>query len=263
MRRFVLFANTALTVALVTAGAYGQGTRGAAPQPPPTAKARAPFDMTGYWVSMVTEDWRFRMITPPKGDYLGVPLNQEARSIADRWDPAKDEAAGEQCKSYGAANIMRVPARLHITWENDQTLKLETDAGMQTRLFYFGTPQGQGGTWQGISKASWEFDAGFGLPAERFDRGFGTQVRPQGGTMKAVTTRLRPGYLRKNGIPYSAEAVVTEYFDRVTEPNGDVYLVVTMTVEDPMYLSQPYMTSTSFRKQADAARWNPTPCTSR
>ena len=263
MRRFVLFANTALTVALVTAGAYGQGTRGAAPQPPPTAKARAPFDVTGYWVSMVTEDWRFRMITPPKGDYLGVPLNQEARSIADRWDPAKDEAAGEQCKSYGAANIMRVPARLHITWENDQTLKLETDAGMQTRLFYFGTPQGQGGTWQGISKASWEFDAGFGLPAERFDRGFGTQVRPQGGTMKVVTTRVRPGYLRKNGIPYSAEAVVTEYFDRVTEPNGDVYLVVTMTVEDPMYLSQPYMTSTSLRKQADAARWNPTPCTSR
>ena len=263
MRRFVLFAGTALTVALVTAGAYGQGARGAVPQPLPTAKARAPFDMTGYWVSMVTEDWRFRMITPPKGDYLGVPLNQEARSIADRWDPAKDEAAGEQCKSYGAANIMRVPARLHITWENDQTLKLETDAGMQTRLFYFGTPQGQGGTWQGISKASWEFDAGFGLPAERFDRGFGTQVRPQGGTMKVVTTRVRPGYLRKNGIPYSAEAVVTEYFDRVTEPNGDVYLVVTMTVEDPMYLSQPYMTSTSLRKQADAARWNPTPCTSR
>ena len=81
--------------------------------------------------------------------------------------------------------------------------------------------------------------------------------------MKAVTTRLRPGYLRKNGIPYSAEAVVTEYFDRVTEPNGDVYLVVTMTVEDPMYLSQPYMTSTSFRKQADAARWNPAACRAR
>src|SRR5437660_7325849 len=263
MRRFVLFASTAFAVALLTAGAYGQGTRGAAPQPAPTAKARAAFDMTGYWVSMVTEDWRFRMITPPKGDYAGVPLNEEGRRVADRWDPTRDEGAGEQCKSYGAGNIMRVPERLRITWENDQTLKLETDAGMQTRLFYFGTPQGQGGTWQGISKASWEFDAGFGLPAERFDRGFGTQVRPQGGTMKAVTTRLRPGYLRKNGIPYSAEAVVTEYFDRVTQPNGDVYLVVTMTVEDPMYLTQPYITSTSFRKQADAGRWNPRPCTAR
>src|SRR5437667_11151252 len=117
MRRFVLFASTALAVALVTAGAYGQGARGAAPQPPPTAKARAPFDMTGYWVSMVTEDWRFRMITPPKGDYLGVPLNQEARSIADRWDTEKEEADGEQFKSYGDANIMSVPGMVHIAIE--------------------------------------------------------------------------------------------------------------------------------------------------
>src|SRR5438094_631728 len=162
MRRFVLFASTAFAVALLTAGAYGQGTRGAAPQPAPTAKARAAFDMTGYWVSMVTEDWRFRMITPPKGDYLGVPLNQEARNIADRWDPAKDEAAGEQCKSYGAANIMRVPGRLHITWQDDQTIKLETDAGTQGRMFYFGAPEKQGEDWQGISKASWELTPALG-----------------------------------------------------------------------------------------------------
>src|SRR5437660_342169 len=263
MRRFVLFASTAFAVALLTAGAYGQGTRGAAPQPAPTAKARAAFDMTGYWVSMVTEDWRFRMITPPKGDYQGVPLNEEGRRTAERWDPTRDEAAGEQCKSYGAANIMRVPERLHITWDNDQTLKLETDAGTQTRLFYFGAPPAQGGTWQGVSKASWEFDAGFGFRAEQFDRGFGTRGRPPGGTLKVVTTKLKPGYLRKNGVPYSANAAVAEYYDRVTEPNGDVYLVVTTTVEDPVYLAQPYMTSTSFRKQADAARWNPTPCTSR
>ena len=263
MRSVVSFLSGALMGSLLAISASAQGTRGGAPQPPQTAKAGAPFDMTGYWVSMVTEDWRFRMITPPKGDYAGVPLNEEGRRVADRWDPTRDEAAGEQCRSYGAGNIMRVPERLHITWDNDQTMKVETDAGMQTRLFYFGTPQGQGGTWQGISKASWEFDAGFGLPAERFDRGFGTQVRPQGGTLKVITTRLRAGYLRKNGVPYSANTVVTEYFDRVTLPNGDVYLVVTMTVEDPMYLSQPYMTSTSFRKQADAARWNPTPCTSR
>src|SRR5437667_11207055 len=127
---------------------------------------------------------------------------------------------------------MRVPARLHITWEDDQTPKMETDAGTQTRFFYFGASQGEGANWQGVSKASWEFDAGFGLPAERFDRGFGTQVRPSGGALKVVTTRLKPGYLRKNGIPYSADAVVTEYYDRVTESNGVVYLVITTTVED-------------------------------
>src|SRR5881396_3664969 len=87
-----------------------------APPPPPNAKAAAPIDFTGQWVSVVTEDWRYRMITPPKGNYAGVPLNDAARKIADNWDPAKDEAAGAQCKAYGAANIMRVPARIRISW---------------------------------------------------------------------------------------------------------------------------------------------------
>jgi hypothetical protein len=248
----------------MTVGASGQrGQRGGGGAPPQAPKAGAPFDMTGYWVSMVTEDWRYRMFTPLKGEYQGIPLNAEGRRVADTWDPAKDEAAGEQCRSYGAANIMRVPERVHITWQDDQTLKLETDAGNQTRLFYFGIPNGQGGDWQGISKASWDFDSGFGVPAQRFDPQFGQFGKPAGGSLKVVTTRLKPGYLRKNGVPYSANAVMTEYYDRVTEPNGDTYLVVTITVEDPMYLAQPYMTSTSFRKQADASGWKPAPCKSR
>ena len=75
--------------------------RGAAP-PPPTARASAPIDLTGYWVAFVTEDWRFRMVTPPKGDYRGVPITKEALQIVNAWDPAADEAAGKQCKSYGA-----------------------------------------------------------------------------------------------------------------------------------------------------------------
>ncbi len=115
------------------AGGRGAGGRGnaAAAQTP---RSSAAIDMTGYWVSVVTEDWMFRMVTPPKGQYLGVPLNAAARRVADAWDPAKDEAAGEACKSYGAAALMRVPGRLHITWENDTTLKIETEAGTQTRL---------------------------------------------------------------------------------------------------------------------------------
>ncbi len=108
-------------------------------QPPAvtTAKASAPIDITGYWVAFVTEDWRFRMITPRKGDYQPVPLTPEARKIADAWDPAADEAAGNQCKSYGGAAIMRLAARFHITWQDDNTLKVESDYGMQTRLLHF------------------------------------------------------------------------------------------------------------------------------
>jgi hypothetical protein len=211
-------------------------------------------------VSVVTEDWRFRMVTPPKGNYGGVPLTAEGRRLADSWDPAKDEAAGEQCKSYGAAGLMRVPGHLHITWQDDNTLRIEADAGMQTRVFHFGgaqpaTPEGVSApediaaTWQGYSVAEWETAAaGRGKP---------------GGSLKVVTTRMRPGYLRKNGVPYSGNAVLTEHYDRITTPAGDDWLIVLTEVRDSQYLTQPFVTTTHFKKRPDAAGWNPEPCTAR
>src|ERR1051326_8142985 len=106
--------------------APGYAQRGGAAASPAAAKASAPVDLTGYWVALVTEDWRWRMVTPAKGDYPSIPLNAEGRRVAGAWDPAKDEAEGNQCKSYGAGNIMRQPGRLHITWENDNTLRVDT-----------------------------------------------------------------------------------------------------------------------------------------
>jgi len=116
---------------------HAQPGRGPA-TPPASAKAAAPVDLTGYWVSPVMEDYRWRMVTPLKGDAASVPINDAARKIVDAWDPAKDEAAGLACKAYGAPALMRIPGRLHITWQDDDTLKIETDAGTQTRLFHFG-----------------------------------------------------------------------------------------------------------------------------
>ena len=233
---------------IVAACAWGQG-RGPA-QPPRSPKDAALYDITGYWVSVVTEDWRFRMVTPPKGDYTGIALNAESRKIADAWDPAKDEAAGEQCKSYGAPAIMRVPGRLHITWQDDQTLKIEADAGQQTRLLHFDSAESGAGTWQGYSKAVWEM-----IPV-------GRGVTPVG-SLKVVTTRLKPGYLRKNGVPYSDRTMLTEYLDRINEPGGGAYLVITTTVEDPGYLAQPFLTSSHYRKQPDSSGWRPTTCSAR
>src|SRR5580692_5874767 len=188
-----------LGVACVMFAQFG----GPPPGPPRTGRTAAPEDVTGYWVSLVTEDWRYRMVTPAKGDYDGIPLNGAGRKLADAWDPAKDEAAGDQCKSYGAAAITRVPGRLHITWQDDMTLKVEADAGTQTRLFHFAGKPPQSGDlqWQGYSAASWDHQAGggFGPPGP-------------GGSLKVVTTKMKPGYLRKNGVPYGANAVVTEYF---------------------------------------------------
>jgi hypothetical protein len=243
--------RTGLLLVLTAAVVWAQ--RGPA-QPAATPQAAAPVDLTGYWVSVVTEDWRFRMVTPAKGDYASVPLNAEGRKVADTWDPAKDEAAGNQCKSYGAAALMRVPGRVHITWESDNTLRVDTDAGTQTRMFHFGgqPPQGGEAQLQGHSAAQWEVAGGRGA------RG-----TAQGGSLKVVTTRMRPGYLRKNGVPYSGNAVLTEYYARTIEPNGDSWLIVTTIVEDPQYLQQPFITSTHFKKQADASGWNPTPCTAK
>src|SRR5262249_30277198 len=148
-------------------------------------------------------------------------------------DPAKDEAAGNQCKAYAAPAIMRVPGRLHITWQDENTLKIETDAGTQTRLFHFdGKPApNMEPTWQGYSAASWEKPLrGTGLPLAALGA---TREGTRGRSLEVLTTHLKPGYLRKNGAPYSDKAVLTEYYDLSKERNGDTWFVVTTVVDDP------------------------------
>jgi hypothetical protein len=247
--------NRAVSVSLVVGGFFAAFVSLASAQ-----RAMAPYDFTGYWVSVVTEDWRWRMVTPAKGDYASVPLNAEAERVANTWDPARDEAAGEQCRSYGAPAIMRVPGRLHITWQDDTTLRVDTDAGTQTRLFQFGrapNPPSSSdtgtGSWQGTSIALWESGGG----------GRRGAAPVLGGSLKVVTTGMRPGYLRKNGVPYSANAIVTEYFNGTHEDNGDAWLIVTTVVQDPRYLNGRFFTSSHFKKLPDASGWKPTPCTGR
>jgi|SRR5215831_178231 len=248
------FAATIVLLAAVIASAQ----RGGPPQPPPTPRAQAAFDITGYWVSLVNEDWRYRMATPSKGDYAGVPLNGPGRQAADAWDPAKDEAAGESCRAYGAAAVMRQPGRLHIEWTGDDAISVETDAGTQTRALAFRSPRVTAGSWQGVSVASW--DRGDSPMARG---GFFPGAVARGGSLRVVTTNMKAGYLRKNGVPYSADAVMTEYFDRFDLPNGDALLVVSTELVDPAYLVSPFWTSTHFKKQPDAAGWSPRPCSAR
>jgi hypothetical protein len=263
-----LFARCVPVLALVVGSlalvprAGAQGRAGQAAAPPPTARAAAPIDLTGYWVSIVTEDWRWRMVPPAKGDYQSVPISAEGKRMADLWDPAKDEAAGEQCRSYGAAGIMRVPGRLRISWLDDNTLKVETDAGMQTRLLHFGAWKPAGGKpgWQGDSAAEWEpAGPGSDATATAGDK----PAQPKFGTLKVVTTNMRPGYLRKNGIPYGAKATMTEYWDLHRARNGDQWLVVTTLIDDPVYLQIQWVTSPNFKREADGSKWDPTPCSAR
>jgi hypothetical protein len=231
--------------------AQGRGG-GAGAQAPQSARAAAPRDFTGYWVAVVTEHWHLRMRMPPKGDYSMLPLNAEARKIADAWDPARDRADGGECRAYGAPGLMKIPGRLHIHWVDDNTLQVDADSGTQTRRFRFGNAQVPAGTaadWQGYSVATW---GGRGV------RGRGAPA-PQN-HLRVVTTNLRPGYLRKNGVPYSENARLEEFFETFTEPNGDTWLVVTSIVTDPRYLTQPYAVTYPFKKIPDRQGWDPTPC---
>jgi hypothetical protein len=210
------------------------------------------------------EDYRWRMVTPLKGDAASVPINDAARKVVDSWDPAKDEAAGLACKAYGAPALMRIPGRLHITWQDDNTLKIETDAGTQMRLFHFGgaAPNNAEPSWQGYSAARW--DPGVGpAPGGLGFVGTANRVGTKSRTLEVVTTNLRPGYLRKNGVPYSARTTLTEYYDRFTEPKGAEWFTITTIVTDPEYLAVPFVTTTDFRKEPDGSRFSPSPCAAR
>jgi hypothetical protein len=245
-----------------------EAQRGGAPAPPRAPRAGAPVDLTGYWVSIVTQDWRWRMVTPAKGDYGGVQMTPAARKIADAWDPARDEAAGEQCKSYGAPALMAVPGRLHITWQDDSTLKVDADAGTQTRLLRFGkvdTPADAPRTWQGVSQAQWLTPRpNVPLQLRPADRTADTPpIRPSGGSLQVVTRNLRTGYLRKNGVPYSENAVLTEHWDYYKRPNGEEWLTITTQLEDSEYLPNVRLTAPIFRKEPNGSKWDPTPCSAR
>jgi hypothetical protein len=233
-----------VTLLALTSSPHAQ--RGQGPPAPTTARAAAAIDLTGTWVSVISEDWWLRMVTPPKGVYTHLVLTPAARKAADAWDPARDEAAGEQCKGYGAAAITRLPGRIRISWQDENTLKLEFEAGNQVRLLRFGaaSPPAAEPSWQGVSVAEWKY----------------TAVPPRSGELKVVTNRLRAGYLRKNGVPYSANATVTEFFHRITAPDGDAWLTIISEVADRENFPLPIVLSSHFKKLPDGAEFTPEPC---
>ena len=248
---------------------------------PITPHAQAPIDVTGNWVSVISEDWRWRMVTPAKGDFQSIPVTPVAQKIADAWDAAMDEAAGEQCRGYGLPGLMRLPTRLRISWADDQTLKVDADTGTQTRLLHFANTSASGQTsWQGDSQATWEMAGGTGgfpglppgasppaglalPPGGRGGPGQGNAALRRYGNLKVVTRNLRPGYLRKNGVPFSANATVREYWDLYQTPSGDWWLIVNLIVNDPLYLQTDWITSLNFKKEPDGSKWDPTPCSAK
>jgi len=269
----------------------GRGQGAAPPAQLQTGQQAALIDLTGYWVSVVDEDWRFRMMTPPKGDYAQVPLNAAGRRIADQFDPSQYGGAKYQtsqiidCRAYGGAGLMHMPTRLHITWDSPEVLKIETDWGVQTRRLHFtpGKPFGDvdqalrngelGGSHgaastQGYSVAVWEqpfrFNQSFfqrNAPARGGGLGNNrTGEGQEGGNLGVVTTDLSPGWLRRNGVPYSSRTRLVEHFMTFQDPTGKDWFTVTTEVVDPEYLNTAFYISSEFQKEPDGSKWAPHPC---
>ena len=246
-------------------GAAGGPAAGGPPPPPPTAKAQAPFDLDGYWVSLITEAWHYRMIVPGPSDYDEIPLSLEGKLAADKFNASAEEAAGGACKAYGAPVIMWTPGRLHISWANDETLRVDTDAGQQTRLLKFkptDEDKAAAPSLQGLTTAEWVMH-GVGPPGGRRPPAAGPPG-PRYGYIKAETTDLLPGLFRKNGVPYGGKTThMTEYWESHAAQasfGGGQWLIVTTRVTDPTYLFDPYVFSPVFRKESDGSKWNPQPC---
>ena len=248
---------------LLVAGVAGQV---GAQESGPIGKPGALIDITGNWVPVITQDWNLRVVTPPKGEYARfAPFNAKGKALADQWDPTARVPEAELCRTFGAPVITRLPGRMRISWQDDLTLKLDFEAGKQSRLIHFidaaevplvppGAP-----SWQGYSTAEWYY--------QRMGRGFGangTEYNPggpgKGGAMKVTTRNLRPGFLSGNGIPYSDRTVVTEYFRTFKTPDGMDWIVITNVVNDPVYLRLPHVTSVQFKREGSGAPWNPWPC---
>lgn len=192
--------------------------------------------------------------------------NDEARTdspcrgtlrFADAWKSAPDIAAGRQCEAYGAPAVMQIPERLHIAWQDDETLRVQTDEGMQTRLLHFDAASSDPASpsLQGTSRSRWAMfaltnPAGAAAPqspAQRY------------GTLVVTTGHLMPGLLRKNGVPYSAHTQLSEYW-KLHDLRTTRWLLISSKVTDPEYLAAPYVYDSIFQQEPDGARWAPSAC---
>jgi hypothetical protein len=267
-----------LAVALVLAVPFavlaqaGQGQRGAgagaaAPGQGPAApgggraggaRGAAPVDLSGYWVSIVTEDWIERMSpdSPPSG------VGRGGRGQFDGGGPpagtppaAASTAKPDPCRAYGAAGSLRVPGRLNITWADDNTLKIDLDAGTQTRLLRFTpAPAPAQRTLQGHSIATWDTGARGGRGGGR--GGPAPAAGPTWGSLRVVTTNMTGGYLLSSRAAYSENAVLTEHFTRHSDFGVD-YFTVTAVVEDGPLTR---VSSSTFKKEPNGSKFAPTGC---
>jgi hypothetical protein len=156
---------------------------------------------------------------------------------------------------------MRLPSRVQITWQDENTLKLDIDTGMQTRLFHFDQREPQGPRdWQGWSYAEWELSGDTNRQLVFAGARTSLDEVQTSGSLRVDTTNLRAGYLRKNGVPFSDDAFMTEYYNLIVEGDGSQYLVIQTFVEDPRYLDAHFVRTLQFKREPNGSKRMPIDC---
>jgi hypothetical protein len=186
-------------------------------------------DLTGYWDNIIQEDHLFRTAGPPVGEYAGLPLNDAAHAVADNWNPEDGYKPENQCKMHGAAYIMRSPIRFFLSYDDDTTIsiKIELEMGRERKIYLDDRPAEGPPTEMGHSVGVWNGDM-----------------------LTVTTTNMTEKYIRRNGVPNSEQAVMTEHIIR-----HDDYISLISIIEDPVYLTEPLIRSVSFRKRDDEFKW--------
>jgi len=209
-RRSVVRALAVLVVALVSRPAFAQA------------------DLSGIWQPRYHEDFPERIPGPELVDYLGLPINDAARHFAEAWDSSRITLPEEQCRVHVSPYIYRGPLNLRIWDQKDPktqdliAIKQYISTYEQTRTIYMDGRKHPGPnaahTWMGFSTGHWDGD-----------------------TLVVETDHIKQGWVRRNGLPMSDQAHMTEYFVR----NGDILTHIFVLV-DPVYLAEPLVKSQDF-----------------
>ena len=191
------------------------------------APAAAQVDFSGEWAPRMWEDQPERVPGPELGDFSGIPVSEAARLRAEAWDASIQTLPEWQCRPHSADYIWRGPSNLRI-WKEIDPVSREITAYHAEWLRSVDAPVYLDGrahppddalhTWAGFSTGRWEGDM-----------------------LTITTTHLKEGYLRRNGLPRSDKATLTQHWIR----NGDFLTVVTV-VNDPVYLTEPFIRTTDY-----------------
>ena len=192
-----------------------------------TIRASAQIDFSGEWAPRFWEDQPERVPGPELFDYAGIPISDAARLRAAAWEASLQTLPEWQCRPHSADYIWRGPSNLRISKEVDPVSReitafhAEWLRSVDRAVYLDDRPRPSDEalhTWGGFTKAKWDGDV-----------------------LTTTVTHLKEGYVRRNGLPRSDKATVTEHWIR----NGDILTVVTI-VHDPVYLTEPFVRSTDY-----------------